>query len=468
MKSSLLNATRNPEKTKTFSEPLTVRLIVLAIAAVLAAVILSACNTAPENDAEYDKYKDTPVTQGTAQASLTAQAAYMANWDDNTGDPVSVGEIPGMGAGAEWPAMQKPAGLDKIAANDVFVIDSSTAAQGYATFSVTRTGILNTTYDSARVKWDAQARDNVSGNENVISWTHTVVWFNGGLTERAAFSDADGNGLVNVVAGGNNRVRIDFRKQWNVGNKETVETAVVTAGTGPDDNFDAEADNRLFEAQWRRLVNGTLTASVVFADEDGDGRVLDNAAVSVVRLTAWEHEPAFRPKVKGVKAVLRVRKLGHGLGEEPVGFEYTDTLWNGRTSKVFLRNSDGGDEIRANDTLRVFVQTRQSASSDTLRTLDVEVALNLGSNLKSENDDVFYSLKVEAHNRLGFHKDVELAIVSSTPVPRGQEVQNGTFTLDVTYANNKSISLDGTFTPTSFDGLYTGPEGDTATVHINR
>jgi hypothetical protein len=444
-------------------------LLTFAILAGFAAVLLNACMTDSDaQDPEYDKYKDTPVTQATAQASLAAQAEFMADWDANVQDSVAGGAIPGMGAGAEWPAMQKSAALQKAGA-DVFVVDSSTAAQGYGTFIATRGSLLATTYDTAIVRWDAQARDNVSNNENVMRWSHTVVWFNGGIVERAAFTDADGDGLVTVVAGRSNRVRIDFRKNWTrLDGKEQVETAVVVAEPGPDNDFDTEGDNRLYQAEWKRTVAGAATASVVFTDEDGDGRVLDNGAVSVVRLTAWESDPPFRPRVKGVRAVVRVRKPGYGLGEEPVGFEYTDTLRNGRIGKIYLRNSDGGDVIVANDTLRLFVETRQRANNDSLRSLDVEVAFSMGANLKSKNDDVFYSLKAEAHNRLGFHRDVKFAVISNAPVPRGQEPQSGSFSLEVTYANRKSVSLEGTFTPTAFDGVYTGPAGDTASVHINR
>jgi hypothetical protein len=434
--------------------------------ALITALLLSACvNSDNGSDPEYDKYKNTPVNESTAKASLQAQSASMAAWDGMMENPVSVSDVPGTGSGAEWMMVQKAAGPAKVSAGDDLVIDSSTAAQGYATFSITRAGLLSTTYDTAVVKWDAQARDGISGNENVMSWSHTVAWVNG-TRERAAFTDADGDGLVNVVPGGQNRVRIDYRKEWNGGSP--VETAVVVAAAGPDGSFDGEADNRLYQAEWERRIGGKLAASAQFTDEDGDGLVLDNADTSVIRLTAWESMPTLRPLVKGVRAVVRVRKLGYGKGEEPVGFEYTDTLRDGRNRHVYLRNSAGGDVILANDTLRLFAETRQKDGNDSLRSLDVKLAFGAGADLKSQDDDVFYSLRVEAHNRLGFQRDMTFEVVSATPVPRGQAPQSGTFRFDATYANRKSVSVVGTFTPTAFQGTYTGPKGDTASFYVAR
>jgi hypothetical protein len=436
--------------------------------AALACALFAGCMNGAdkEDDPEYEKYKDAEVNQETARASFAAEAAVMQDWDASMDLPISNVDFPGT-ADSGWMAMPKVSSLRKAAADEV-TIDSSTRAAGYITISVRRPGFLHTTYDTAVVKWDALAQDNIEDNENILRWSHTVAWV-GGNTDRVALTDADGDGFVNVVAGRDNRVRAEFtQRSTRLDSKQQVESAVVVTGPGADNDFDTEGDNRFYQAAWSRTVNGVLTASAVFADEDGDGKVLDNAAVSVVRLSAWESEPPFRPRVKSVGAVIRIRKLGFGLGDELVGFRYADTLKSGRTHTVYIRNSDGGEDVRANDTLRVFLETRQKDRSDSLRSLDVQLALNLGSSLKSDHDDAFYSLKAEAHNRLGFHRDVRFEIVSSAPVPKGQEPQNGTFLFEVTYANLKRISLEGTFTPTAFHGVYTGPTGDTARVHIAR
>jgi len=440
------------------------------LATLLASLVVSGCMTDNnKTDGEYDKYKNTEVNQTTAQASLSAQMDYMQNWDDATQNPVSEADIPGTGGSADWPTMQKASAMSKTAADDPMVVDSSTKSQGYITLSVRRPMLLQTTYDTAVVKWDAKAQDSVKGNENVIRWSHTVVYAIGGSVDRAAYTDDDGDGIVNVVAGRENRIRIEFTKSsTRTDGRHQVETAVVIASPGTDNNFDTEADNRLYQADWNRKADGALLAMVTFTDDDGDGVVLDNAKASVVKMTAWESAPPLRPRVQSVGAVVRVRKLGFGLGEEPVGFTYNDTLKNGRTDKVYVKNSTGGEDIRANDTLRVFFETQQRNGDDSLRSAKVEIALNLGSNLKSDADDVFYSLNAESHNRLGFERDVKLAVVSSMPVPRGQQPKNGTFSFDVTYANLKTISVVGTFTPASLDGVYTGPDGATAVFHLNR
>ena len=101
--------------------------------------------------------------------------------------------------------------------------------------------------------------------------------------------------------------------------------------------------------------------------------------------------------------------------------------------------------ILASDTLRIFVEKREKDRRDSLRSLDVELAFNPGADIKGDSDDVFYSLRVEAHNRRGFLRDAVLEVVSGAPVPRGQQPQSGTFRFAATYANRKSVSVAGTY-----------------------
>jgi hypothetical protein len=423
------------------------------------ALILGACMTGNDRNDTASGTID-PKTMG---QSLAANFSSLGNWQETIANPAAGLAIPsGGGPGAPTPsAMSKRSALAKSGARADDCpnpsVDTSTKDDGYVTYTCT----VEDTTATAKVRWDAQAQDSIDGNENIISWSAQVTTAGG--YNRVEFTDEDGDGLVNVTDE-SNKVRAVFTMVDGL----TTEAGEAVVGPGPDLDFDVEDDNLTYAANWNRKLAGVLKASASFPDDDGDGIVVDNAAVSPVKVLLDEYEPSDRPLVYRVSVVARIEALGFGKGDEPVSLHITETLKTGRVNELYFRNSQGGEEFRANDTMHAFFETRVTASSDTLKSAKLEIVFNPGADLKTDADDLLYAVHIESHKRFGWERDAEFHFLPSEPVPHGQEAKAGSFSGKVTYANGKSATLEGSFTETLFTATFTGPEGNSVTVTYNK
>jgi hypothetical protein len=196
-----------------------------------------------------------------------------------------------------------------------------------------------------------------------------------------------------------------------------------------------------------------------FLDADNDGVVADKSKDCIVLAEYSDLEPKDRPLIKKVDFKAKVKVLADKAGDEPISFSYVETTKLGRTNSVTLRNRAGGDEIVKGDTMIVRLETVKTADEDTLRHAVIEFAMNPGQDLKSDADDVCYSIHIESDKRFGLERHAEFDFVSATPIPHGQAPTAGTFSGKADYANGQSVTLKGSFSPAGFTAEYAGPDG---------
>lgn len=421
------------------------------------ALFLGACVTSNEKAQE----EVTGVVDAkTAGQSLAGSFSQAGDWNSTTATPASQ-SITSFSTQLSG-TLKKKAALPKMAALGVDIkVNLDDTANGTATYMAVNTGLFDTTYDTAVVKWDDKARDTVKDNENILSLHHVVHHF-GGKIEMAVFETADGDadGIVTPVPGTVNKVKITFTGI----DKGVTEQAVLVAGPGPDANWDTELDNLVYSAHWTRMAGGELIAEATFEDADNDGLVGDNGKDCIVQAHFWEMNPKDKPLVRKADAVIKMKVFAQKAGDEPISFSYTEEMKSGRVNKVSLMNRQGGSDIIKNDTMQVKLETTVASDDDTLKHAEIVFVMNPGNDLKSDSDDLLYAIHIKTSKQRGFERDAEFNFVSDAAIPHGQQPVSGRFDGHVSYADGKSASLEGTFSPTGFSAKFTGPEGNTVSV----
>lgn len=429
------------------------------------ALFLGACVTSNEETNIIDPaFKDAKVDARVAGQSLTGSFEQGKSWNNTITAPTTLENL--NTASTQVVTLHKQAALAKFAANPTngeLQFDTSTTALGYVTVFTHSKLLLTTIEDSAKVKWDDQAKDTIKDNEHIISWKRVQTNISG-KTEVTEITDADGDGFVNAVPGKNSKVKIVFVVTEN----GIISNTIVVATAGKDDNFDKDSDNTVTEASWTKTKSGTVIAQGAYTDGDADGIVMDNSKTNIVIAKYFEMNPTNRPFVKKVSFVAKVRILTNKTGDEPVSFSYEEEMKSGRINSATIKNRAGGDEIVKNDTMTVHLETLVVSADDTLKSATLDFVMNPGSDLKSDTDDVCYSVHITTEKKFGLERSSDFTFISDSPVPHGQEPKAGSFSGHATYANGKSASLKGSFSPTSFKAEYTGPEGGTATVEYNK
>lgn len=423
-----------------------------------AALCMGGCVTSTEDQASIDpQYKDAKVDAQVAGRTLAGSYAQSLQWSTTVTAPTGLGSLGAFSTGSA--SLQKTSALAKSAADIEIgggvMANLDDSGKGFATVYHKYNILLNRIEDTAIVKWDDATRDTIKDNEHIISFKRVNRSLGDLRIETTEISDADGDGLVNAVMGKDNKVAIVFTVQEN----GTTEKTEVKAGAGPDANFDAEEDNIVYEAKWTRTKAGVVIASGAFLDADNDGIVADNGRDCTVLAQYWELEPKDRPLIKKAEFKAKLKVLAHKAGDEPISFSYVETTKTGRTNSATIRNRAGGDEIVKGDTLYVRLETTKTSADDTLAHALIEFAMNPGQDLKTDADDSCYSIHVESDKRFGLERHAEFDFVSANPIPHGQAPTAGTFSGEATYANGKTVTLKGSFSPTGFSAEYKGPDG---------
>ncbi len=418
---------------------------------------LSACLNSPVEEEDFSKSK---VTHEVAGQTLAASFSTAGDWNQTAANPVDASVMQSVFGSTQ--GLSKRAALAKIArigGDDMVITVDTAAGLAHITHSYETFGVK--IVDKADAKWDDKAKDTVKDNENIVSFSQVKTYLLGKV-ETAVFADADGDGLVNA-ANKDSKVKILFVK------KELgfTETATIIVGCGPDADFDGEDDNLIYQAEWNRKQGSTLKAQAAYLDGDSDGVVVNNADTSVVRVTFSEQEPLLRPRVASVNAHAKVRLFGKDKGDEPMSFGYTETLKNGRVNSVTMKNRQGGEDLIANDTMTVLLQTTVASASDTLKSLSIEFVMNPGTDLKSEDDNLLYALHIRSEKKKGFERKAEFHFWADPAVRHGEQPKAGRFEGEATYANGQTASLKGDFSPTGFHAEYSGPNGESASVMFN-
>jgi hypothetical protein len=429
-----------------------------------AALFLGACVTSNED-------KGPPVDPEFADAKIDARVAGQSmiesfeqgkNW--NTTFTAPTGLQPLGNVSTSMGALKKQAAM----AGDIDITPDLHAnlddtGKGYATVYSESKGLLVNIKDTAIIKWDDNARDTVKDNEIALSFKRISTYI-GGKVETVVFSDADGDKQVTAVPGQDNKVKLELTVEDN----GAVEKTTLVVGAGKDANFDAEEDNTILQANWIKTKAGVTTGTGAYTDADGDGVITDNSKTSIVLAKYSEINPKDRPLIARADFEAKVRVLANKAGDEPVTFSYEETTKFGRTNKVNIKNRAGGAEIVKGDTMTVHLETTVTLAEDTLKSAVIEFMMNMGQDLKSDTDDVCYAIHIKTTKRFGLEREAEFNFISAQPIPHGAEPVAGTFNGKATYANGKSATTSGSFSPTGFSVKYTGPEGNTVTVEFTR
>lgn len=426
-----------------------------------AALLLGACVDSNEDDAGVDPaFANAKIDASIAGRSLADGFSQTKEWNGMPAMPTGMEVLAGVST--QVAPLQKSAALAKRSDVDPGVAlhaDLSDTAEGFATVYAEYELFLVNIKDTAIVKWDDKAKDLIEDNENILSFKR-VQTYPGGKVETAVFTDGDGDGLVTPVPGRDSRAKLVITMEDN----GTVEKTTLLVGAGADADFDKEDDNTVLEAAWKKTKGGAVVASSEFLDGDKDGVVTDNSKDCLVILKHSATEPEDRPLVAKAEFEARVLVLAHKAGDEPVGFSYKETMKSGRVNQISIKNEDGGSDIVKGGRMTVRLETTASANGDTLRRATVDFVMTPGQDLKNDSDDVCYEIHIVTQKRLGLEREAEFHFISAEPIPHGQEPVAGNFHGKAVYANGKSASLEGSFSPTGFSAEYTGPDGQTASV----
>ncbi|MBW8887257.1 MAG: hypothetical protein JF616_05795 [Fibrobacteres bacterium] len=423
-----------------------------------AALFLGACVTSNEDKIAVDpQFKNAKVDAQVAGRTLMNSYSQSLQWNSTATAPTGLEDLNGISTGVG--SLQKAAALAKGAADiDIgggVMANLDDTGKGFALIYHKYNIVLNSIEDTAIVKWDDRARDTAQKDKNIISFKRVNRGIGNLRVETSEFADADGDGLVNAVAGGDNKVKITF----TVDQGGSVEKTEVVAGAGKDENFDTEDDNIVYEAKWTRSKDGVVIGTGSFQDADGDGIVVDNSKDCMVLVQYSDIEPKDRPLIERVDFKAKLKVLAHKAGNEPKSFSYVETTKNGRTNSATLKNRAGGEEIVKGDTMYVTLETTKTADDDTLQHAVIVFAMNPGQDLSTDADDSCYSIHVESDKRFGLERHAEFDFVSASAIPHGQLPTAGTFSGEADYANGTSVTLKGSFSPTGFSAEYKGPDG---------
>jgi hypothetical protein len=420
-----------------------------------AALSLGACNSIEPG---VDDYQNSVVDARTAGQSLAGSFAQGTDWDAAVQAPAT----PSFTLNTQTQVLKKSTALPAFgsaAGSADLKVDLGDTAKGFVTVTNVVPGLAVVSHDTAVIKFDDKWKDGIADNENAISFKRTSVHL-GGKVETLAITDADDDGQVTPVAGINNKARFVF----TTSHLGVTETADLIVGSGPDNDFDAEGDNTVYKAQWTKTKGGVVIAQGEFKDGDNDGKVGDNASDQVVLASWFEMNPAGKPLVRKSTAQAKMKVFKDKAGDEPMSFSFTEEWKSGRVNQVTLKNRHGGEDIIKGDTMRVRIETTKAADDDTVHHAEITVVMNPGQDLKSDADDLCYSFHIKTQKRWGFERSAEFNFVAGEPVPHGQDAKSGSFDGKATYANGKSATLKGSFSPEGFSAEFTGPEGNTVKV----
>ena len=428
-----------------------------------AALFLGACVTSNEESAVIDpKFADAKIDARVAGASLVGSFDQGKDWNATFTTPA---DMTTLGVSTSVGALKKSSALPKRAGNGIeFKVNLDDTAKGYATVYAQYELLFVNIIDTAVIVWDSKAKDTIKDNEKVIRFKRIQKSLNGKV-ETAEFTDGDGDKVVTAVPGKTgNKAKLVLTVEDNGATEKTT----LVVGAGPDADFNLESDNTVLEAAWVKTKGGVVTGTGAFLDADNDGVVTDNLKDCIVLAKYTEIEPKDRPLIAKVDFEAKVRVLANKAGDEPVSFSYRETTKSGRTNVVTIKNRAGGTEIVRGDTMTVRLETTLSLADDTLKHAVVEFVMNPGQDLKSDADDMCYAIHIATEKRFGLERSAEFHFISDEPIPHGQEPVSGKFNGTATYANGKSASLKGSFSPDGFTAEFKGPEGNTVAVAYSK
>ena len=340
-------------------------------------------------------------------------------------------------------------GLGKIAAR------TDTLCKGTVTLSKSEVIGEKTVQNTAVLCVDSALTDPIQGNETVVR-AKSVAVFKNGRVETVEIEDADGDSIVNPVAGRKSKEKILF----TVTDSGFTLSTLVILGPGPDNKFDTEADNLLYRAEWTKTAGKDTLAYARYTDPDGDGIVIDNAKPSLVDLEFFQRGPTPDHRdAEWSRASLRLVVVYKVEPSEVKRARFEAKTTDGRTLTSVLRNRQGGEDIDRRDTLEAHLEVRASLARDSLDSMETVFVMSHGRNLEDGRDDSLYAFKVQVAKKIGEETSGRFEFQSDRPIPSGGKPVSGGLSMRVEYADGTFLVVDGRVSAKEVDVIITDRQG---------
>lgn len=311
------------------------------------------------------------------------------------------------------------------------------------------------TVDTLIMCVDALFLDSIKGNEHIVrgkSVTRDTVT---GRVETGEFADGDGDGFLNPIPGGAAKARVQF----TVIDMGVTEKTTLVIGDGPDDDFDTEPDNLIYEMSWSRTRGADTLGSAAFQDADSDGVAIDNGKPSLVDLRWFNVGPTDDdPTAKWSRIRMRTMAVYGKKGSDPRRFAIESEAGNGRLNSAVILNLKGGEDFDARDTVIARFRAVGTAPTDSVDTLETEIRIKVGD-FDDKRDDTTYAIRARAKKKLGEETLAMFDFQSDRPIPHGKEPQVGRLTMRVEYSDATALDVTGRITEATVDLTATLRDG---------
>lgn len=324
------------------------------------------------------------------------------------------------------------------------------------TYSTKKAPIGNrVTVDTLIICMDSLFLDGIEGNDHIVRGKSVTRDTVSGRVETGEFSDGDGDGFLNPLPGGAAKAWLKF----TVTDKGITEHTEMLVGDGPDDDFDTEKDNLIYEMSWSKTKGTDTLGAASFADADSDGVAIDNGKPSLVDVTWFAKGPTEDdPKAKWSR--IRMRNMAvYGSGKNDIRrFSAESETEGGRMNTAVILALDGKPDFHADDTVEARFKVAGTAESDSLDTAETAIKLRLGD-FDDKRDDTTYAIKARFARKLGEEKLAVFEFKSDRPIPHGKEPEVGTVSMRVEYRDGTFIEVDGKITDNTLDVTATLRDG---------
>jgi hypothetical protein len=328
--------------------------------------------------------------------------------------------------------------------------------------------VTSTDSSTLKVKYDT-VDVLLSATEKILSLRGSTNYAIGKI-ESYSVSDLDGDNILNSTEG-NQKVTLclntTYTKDILLNKAGTHESVKLQIGAGKDNDFNASADNLIYDALWVKIKSNDTLGFAHYTDADGDGVVFGTAENSLIDLVCYESANPLKPLVDYSSVHIKMEKSVTGT-EKRVYFTAQEKLVTGRLNRVWVVDSRGDSIISQGEKAFIHFATNSPFVSDTETTADAIFEINPGTDLASVTDDTLYSMSFSKEFRLGNVKHAQFSFKADPPVPYGQIASGGSFELSLEFFSGKTASLSGAFSKDKLEAAYTGPEGNAVNVSIDK
>jgi len=354
-----------------------------------------------------------------------------------------------------------PAALAKKSAGVSFTLDTIGGMLRITTTAVTA---LTEKYDTIDVLLNAEATDAIEGNEAVVSLRGKTVFTNG-ATDYYIVEDLDGDNIINrgTTSVQASLIITTLRKSDISSGEVTTTTFQVDAGDG---DFSTEGDNELMNVSWKKRIAGEIVASADVSDGDGDGRI-NPAKAGTTIITMFDAEKLLRPLVKQSTCTIHVERTEQG--EERVSqFSASRQFITGRTNSIIAISENGDTTLVAGEKVLVYCATTATGTDDSIYTAKCIYTIDPGTSLGNPSDNILYAVSCTREYRFGIRTSSAFTCTFDPAVMHGQTPEAGTFSYVVTFKNNTTATLDGSFTRETLAATHTTTNGDVTDITLTR